>query len=102
MEAKRKCRLNTETVRMAKELGLNPRSLVKNIPSKAQPWKAPVHVWIREMYEKRRGKAAAKQLGSSDGAPSRNEKPPVKAAPGDLGDYDPEPSYVSEADEVPF
>ncbi len=52
-EAKRKCRLNAETLRMAKELGLNPRSLIKNIPNMAEPWKAPVHVWIREMYEKR-------------------------------------------------
>jgi len=51
-EAKKKCRLNEETVRMAKEIGLNPRSLIKNIPSKTQKWKAPVHVWIREMYQK--------------------------------------------------
>jgi hypothetical protein len=61
-EAKRLCRLNADTVRMAKELGLNPRSLIKNIPSKSQPWKAPVHVWIRDLYEKRRVKAARKQL----------------------------------------
>jgi len=52
-EAKRKCRLNAETLRMAKELGLNPRSLIKNIPSNTELWKAPVHVWIREMYERR-------------------------------------------------
>lgn len=62
-EAKRKCRLNTETVSMAKELGLNPRSLIKNIPNRAEPWKAPVHIWIREMYEKRQVKAARKQSG---------------------------------------
>jgi hypothetical protein len=37
-EAKRRCRLNAETLRMAKELGLNPRSLIKNIPNKSQPW----------------------------------------------------------------
>jgi len=55
-EAKKKCRLNDETLRMAKEMGLNPRSLIKNIPNKTQPWKAPVHIWIREMYEKRQKK----------------------------------------------
>ena len=49
-EAKRKCRLNNEDIRMAKELGLNPRSLIKNIPSKSQPWKSPVKEWIRQMY----------------------------------------------------
>lgn len=56
-EAKRKCRLNAETLRMARELGLTPRSLLKNIPSPSQRWKAPVHVWIREMYAKRGAKA---------------------------------------------
>jgi len=60
-EAKKKCRLNEETVRMAKEMGLNPRSLIKNIPSKTQKWKAPVHVWIREMYQKRQEKAMRKK-----------------------------------------
>jgi len=31
-EAKRRCRLNNGDIRMAKEMGLNPRSLIKNIP----------------------------------------------------------------------
>jgi len=43
-EAKKKCRLNEETVKMAKEMGLNPRSLVKNIPNKSEQWKAPVSI----------------------------------------------------------
>ncbi len=60
-EAQRRCRLNAETLRMAKELGLNPQSLIKNIPSKSQPWKAPVAVWIRELYRKREEKAARRQ-----------------------------------------
>ena len=60
-EAKRKCRLNNEDIRMAKELGLNPRSLIKNIPSKTQQWKLPVKDWIREMYQKRQEKAAKRR-----------------------------------------
>ena len=56
-----KCRLNAETVRMARQLGLSPRSLLKNIPSKSQPWKAPVHVWIRDMYDAMQRKAAGKK-----------------------------------------
>jgi len=40
---------------MAKEMGLNPRSLIKNIPSQGQPWKQPVEAWVREMYAKRAG-----------------------------------------------
>lgn len=54
MEAKKKCRLNTETVQMAKELGLNPKSLIKNIPNKSQSWKKPVYLWIWEMYKERK------------------------------------------------
>ncbi len=59
-EAKQKCRLNTEILQMAKDMGLNPRSLIKNIPNKNELWKAPVHVWIREMYEERKEKVLKK------------------------------------------
>ncbi len=52
-EAKKKCRLNDETLKMAREIGLNPRSLIKDIPSPSQQWKAPVIIWIREMYQER-------------------------------------------------
>ena len=41
-EAKKKCRLGDEEIRMAKEMGLNPKSLIKNIPNKKEMWKAPV------------------------------------------------------------
>jgi len=33
-EAKKRCRLNNEDIRIVKELGLNPRSLIKNIHQK--------------------------------------------------------------------
>ena len=59
-EAKKKCRLNAEEIGIAKELGINPRSLIKNIPSPSQQWKAPVGVWLRELKEKRLKKAARK------------------------------------------
>jgi hypothetical protein len=32
---------------------VKPRSLVKNIPTKAESWTAPVAEWARELYEKR-------------------------------------------------
>jgi len=60
-EAKKKCRLNGETLKMAREMGLNPRSLIKNIPSPSQQWKAPVSIWIREMYQERLEKARRKK-----------------------------------------
>ena len=60
-KAKGICRLSMEDVRLAKELGINPRSLIKNIPNKSEPWKAPVKIWIREMYEKSKKKAAERK-----------------------------------------
>lgn len=60
-EAKKKCRLNNEDIALAKRLGLNPRSLIKNIPNKSEPWKAPVKDWLREIDEKRQKKSAQKQ-----------------------------------------
>ena len=50
-----------DDVARAKRLGLNPRSLIKNIPSKSEPWKAPVSEWLREMEEKRERKSAQRQ-----------------------------------------
>jgi len=35
---------------MAKELGMAPKSLIKNIPASNQHWKDPVKVWIRNLY----------------------------------------------------
>lgn len=55
-EAKKRCRLNQADIQMAKELGMQPKSLLKNIPSKQQKWKAPVKEWVRDLYEKKFGK----------------------------------------------
>jgi len=60
-EAKRKCRLNAEDIALAKRLGLNPRSLIKNIPTKSQPWKVPVNVWLHEIDAKRQKKSEQKR-----------------------------------------
>jgi hypothetical protein len=78
-EAKKRCRLNAADIQMAKELGMSPKSLIKNIPSKSQQWKAPVKVWIKELYEDKFGR-------SIDNKPKRalqSEKSVnrVKAAP---------------------
>ena len=60
-DAKQKCRLNNDDIALAKRLGLNPRSLIKNIPNKSEPWKAPVKDWLHEIDEKRQKKAEQKQ-----------------------------------------
>ncbi len=72
-EAQRRCRLSEEAVRMAKELGLGPRSLIKNIPAPTQQWKAPVEDWVRDLHEKRQCKAARKKQGGAGGG-----KPPTE------------------------
>ncbi len=55
-EAKRRCHLSSEALAMAKELGLNPKTLIKNIPSRAEPWKAPVEEWVRDLYARKRSR----------------------------------------------
>lgn len=47
------CRLNMEDIRKAKELGLTPQALIRNVPAPSQKWRAPVKVWIEDLYEKR-------------------------------------------------
>ena len=58
-EAKRRCRLSDDDIRKAKELGMQPRSLIKNIPSPSQQWKVPVREWVRSLHAKKFGVQAA-------------------------------------------
>jgi hypothetical protein len=46
---------------MAKELGMAPKSLLKNIPSPTRKWKLPVKYWVRELYEKKFGAARSER-----------------------------------------
>ena len=78
VEAKRRCQLNQDDIRKAKELGLKPRSLIKNIPSKSQQLKAPVKYWIRDLYDKQQIKIAARKaskLNKPSPAPSESASP---------------------------
>ena len=73
-EVKHRCRLNMEDIQMAKEMGLNPKNLIKNIPSEREQWKQPVKYWIREMYQEKKGKAAIKKQKNEQNAP---QNPPI-------------------------
>ena len=86
-EAKKRCQLNLEDIRMAKALGFAPRSLIKNIPAKNQHWKAPVKIWIRELYEKRFG-----------ASPARPGKKNIPAPPSDPPPWDFQLMSVDEMD----
>jgi len=60
-ECKRKCRLNSDDIALAKRLGLNPRSLIKTIPNKSEAWKAPVKDWLHEIDAKCQKKSIQRQ-----------------------------------------
>ena len=72
-KAKNVCRLNMDDIRMAKELGFSPQSLIKNLPSPRQAWKLSVKDWIRELHETRFGR---KTSGPSDHAVERSQSTP--------------------------
>lgn len=81
-EAKRRCRLSAEEVRMARALGLNPRKLSKHVPSPSQPWKLPVGQWVRKLHGKSFGVPPS-------GRERPSPRPPAKA---------PEPDFPFEHD----
>lgn len=60
-EAKTKCRMNDEDIAIAKRLGINPKSLLKNIPNKSEPWKTPVKDWLHELDAKAQNKSEQKK-----------------------------------------
>lgn len=66
VKAKKVCQLNMADIRMAKELGMSPNSLMKNVPNSGQPWKTPVKIWIRDLYEKRQQQSSKKSTSRLD------------------------------------
>jgi len=79
-----------EDVRMAKEMGLNPRSLIKNIPSKSELWKGPVKYWLRHIYRERQEKAQMKKKRRAE----KKEKLPEDAEAMTESEQPPEPSIL--------
>lgn len=71
-EAKQLCRLNMDDIRKAKELGLSPQALIKNVPSASQAWKAPVKDWIQELYDQRIGRPQ-RLIRSEKSSSSKNQ-----------------------------
>ncbi|MGH7796047.1 MAG: hypothetical protein ACREQ2_14335 [Candidatus Binatia bacterium] len=57
IEARKRFHLSHAQVQMARELGLNPRKLGSLANHKQEPWKAPLPVFIEQIYRKRFGKA---------------------------------------------
>jgi hypothetical protein len=95
---------------MAKELGFQPKSLIRNIPAPSQPWKAPVNEWIRSMHAKKFGAspspAAVTPIRPAIpmGAERRDARNPWPDHPeiSDLPPIEDDLDYIDEDDPVPF
>ena len=55
--ARTRHRLSHAHVQMARELGMNPKSLGSLDNHRQEPWKAPLAQFIEQLYEKRFGRA---------------------------------------------
>jgi hypothetical protein len=53
VEARKRFRLSHAHVQMARELGMNPRKLGKLANHDQEPWKAPLPLFLEEIYFKR-------------------------------------------------
>ena len=91
-EAQRRCGLSDTALAMAKELGLAPHSLVKNIPHRSQPWKAPVEAWVRGLHEEkfshRRAAAPATSSPPADSLTAAFNPPPPEPPPHVVNEID--------------
>jgi hypothetical protein len=53
IEARRRFRLSHMHIQMARELGMNPKKLGKLANHRQEPWKAPLPIFIEDIYFKR-------------------------------------------------
>ena len=64
IEARKRFRLSHAHVQMARELGMDPRKLGGLANHDQQPWKAPLPVFIEELYERRFGRTSPEKVVS--------------------------------------
>ena len=55
IDARKRFHLSHAQVQMARELGINPRRLGSKANHRQEPWKAPLQVFIEDLYQKRFG-----------------------------------------------
>jgi hypothetical protein len=56
IEARKRFHLSHAHIQMARELGINPKKLGKIANHRQEPWKAPLPVYLEELYERRFGR----------------------------------------------
>ena len=58
IEARRRFRLSHMHIQMARELGMNPRKFGKLANHRQEPWKAPLPIFIEDLYHRRFGRGS--------------------------------------------
>jgi len=56
IDVRKRCHLSHVHIQMARELGMNPKKFGKIANEKQEPWKAPLPVFIENIYFKRFGR----------------------------------------------
>ncbi|MCK5205525.1 MAG: hypothetical protein KAR15_16700 [Desulfobacterales bacterium] len=64
IEVRKKYHLSHAHIQMARELGMNPKKFGKLNNHKQEPWKAPLPVFIEDIYFKRFGKERPENIRS--------------------------------------
>ena len=64
IDARKKYHLSHVYIQMAREMGMNPKKFGKIANHKQESWKAPLPVFIEEIYYKRLGKKQPDQIKS--------------------------------------
>ena len=64
INARKKYHLSHAHIQMARELGMNPKKFGKIANHKQEPWKAPLPVFIENIYFKRFGKRRPNEVKS--------------------------------------
>ncbi|MEM9462293.1 MAG: hypothetical protein AAGF11_49525 [Myxococcota bacterium] len=64
VDARKRHRLTHAQVQMARELGMNPKTLGKLDNHTQEPWKLPLPLYIEHLYEKRFGRERPEQVQS--------------------------------------
>jgi hypothetical protein len=72
--ARKRHRPSHAHVLMARELGMNPKKLGKLDNHKQEPWKAPLPIFIEELYSKRFGKERPDNVMSIEELAAKRER----------------------------
>ena len=74
IKVRKKYHLSHAHIQIARELGLNPKKIGKIANHKQEPWKAPLPVFIEDIYFKRFGKRRPENVKSIEQAAKVKEK----------------------------